>query len=185
MNARLVVIAVYAIGVAMFFVGLFGIGGELWGSSGAFALFLGGGVLLLAGAGVLTWLSRGNRLSRPHIFVLATCALAVEFHAYEAFLHDFDLFMVGTFLWSLAPYALCLVVAALSASAIPAGAGAAIALIFDLNAHNFVFVNPTSSTAGLALLFVPLWNLLVYSPAAILVAWLILRLRPKSDGHAP
>jgi hypothetical protein len=184
-NARFAGIAIYATGVAMFFVGLFGVCGELWGPSGAFALFLGGGVVLLAGAGVLTWVSRGNRLLRPHVFVLATCALAVALHAYETIFHDLNFFMVGTFLWSLAPYAVCLVVAALSASAIPAAAGAITALLFDLNAHNLVFVNPTSSTAGLALLFVPLWNLLVYSPAAMLIAWLILRLRPKPGGHAP
>ena len=96
-----------------------------------------------------------------------------------------SLVSLGFFLWPLTPYALCLVVAGVSISSIPAVAGALTALLFDLDAHNHVFVHPTSSTAGLALLFVPLWNLLVFSPLAMLGTWLLLRLRAKANPNAP
>jgi membrane protein implicated in regulation of membrane protease activity len=72
-----------------------------------------------------------------------------------------------------------------SKSAIPALAGAVVALLFDLLAHYEVFVHPTSSTAALALLFAPLWNTLVFSPIAILLTWQILRRRAQRHEAAP
>jgi hypothetical protein len=172
----------YALGVAMFVGGVFGIGGaSLWGEYGSLPLAVLGAAILLVGLGALLWASRRHTVSRPHVFVLVVTAIAIALHAYE----NLPGHSLGFFLWPLAPYVLCLVVAALSKSSIPAGAGATTALIFDLYAHNVVFVNPSSSTAGLALLFVPLWNLLIYAPAAMIIAWFILRLRPQANSNAP
>jgi chromate transport protein ChrA len=64
-------------------------------------------------------------------------------------------------------------------------AGAIVALLFDLVTHYDAFVNPKGSTAALALIFVPLWNTLVFSPVAIFVAWLFLRRRGRQVHHAP
>jgi len=166
----------------MFVGGVFGIGGEsFWGKYGSLPLAVLGVAVFVAGLGTLLWASRRSTVSRPHVFVLMVTAIAIALHAYESLPGPSLVF----FLWPLAPYALCLAVAAISKSSIPAGAGAVTALLFDINAHNAVFVHPTSSTAGLALLFVPLWNLLIYAPLAMIIAWFLLRLQRRVSNNAP
>lgn len=183
MALRIAGLAVAAIGVAAFFAGLFGIPHD--GSLQASAV---GVALLTFGVALVLFTLRRTRLRRPHLGLFAVVAIALALHAYEAFVESsggVSLVSLGFFLWPLTPYALCLVVAGVSISSIPAVAGALTALLFDLDAHNHVFVHPTSSTAGLALLFVPLWNLLVFSPLAMLGTWLLLRLRAKANPNAP
>jgi hypothetical protein len=172
--------AVSAVGVAAFFVGLFGIPGE-----GSVPVAAVGVLLLLAGVCSIFLKLRHAALHWPHWSLFLVVGGAVALHAYEALLRTGGDPSLAFFLWPLAPYVLCLVVAAVSASWIPPLAGAITALLFDLNAHNAVFVHPTSSTAGLALLFVPLWNLLVFSPLAMLAAWFILWVRSKASANAP
>ena len=185
MDARWIGLALYAAGVAMFVAGVFGIGGAFWGDYGSLPLAIVGAAILLAGLAALIWASRRNTVSRPHVFVLVVTAVAIALHAYESRLGDSEGSSLLFFLWPLAPYALCLIVSALSKSSIPAAAGAVTSLLFDLHAHNLVFVSPSSSTAGLALFFVPLWNLLIYAPAAMVIAWFILRHRPQTNENAP
>ena len=180
MALRTLGLALIAAGVASFFVGLFGLASEL-----SPQLSVCGVAVLVFGVVILIVGSRPLSTTAPHFSVFVLAGLAIALHAYENLPIKSVAFSVGVFLWSLAPYALCLIVAALSRSSIPAVAGAVIALIFDLNAHIQVFVHPTSSTAGLALLFVPLWNLLVFAPLAMLGAWLLLRLRPRANETAP
>jgi hypothetical protein len=183
LDAKRTGLVLYAAGAAMFVGGVFGIGGAaFWGTTyGSLPLAVAGAVILLVGLGALVWASRHTTVARPHVLVLVVTAIAIALHAHES-LPGLSL---GFFLWPLVPYALCLIVAALSKSSIPAGAGAVTALIFDLDAHYVVFIHPTSSTAGLALFFVPLWNLLVYSPAAMLIAYLILRPKCRVHSNAP
>ena len=169
-----------AAGVAAFFVGLFGIPRE-W----SLEVSIVGLALLLVGVVCLLFTLRGTRLRMPHASLLVLVAVAVALHAYEAFVKSSGTPSFGFFLWPLAPYVLCLIVATLSESSTPPAAGAVTALLFDLGAHYSVFVHPTSSTAGLALLFAPLWNTLVFSPVAMLGAWLLLRLRHSPKANAP
>ena len=175
-------LVVIAVGVAGLFLGLFGIPREESPQVAA-----GGVVLLVAGVILLLFGLRPLHLKAPHASVFVATVLAIALHAYENFpSEDPSAFTAGMFAWSLAPYALCLFVASFSKSWIVPLAGAVTALLFDLKVHNDLFVNtPTSSTAGLALLFVPLWNLLVFAPLAMLAAWLLLRLRPHANETAP
>jgi hypothetical protein len=169
-----------ALGVAGFFAGLFGIP-QAWSlQASVFGL-----ALLFVGVAVLLFTLRRTRFCMPHVSLFVVVAIAIALHAYEALVKSSGGASLGFFLWSLTPYVLCLIVATVSASSIPAVAGAVTAFLFDLDAHNHVFVHPTSSTAGLALLFVPLWNTLVFSPVAMLGAWLLLRLRPSAKANAP
>jgi hypothetical protein len=176
---RTVGLLLFAVGVAAFFVGMFSIPGE-W----SLHVSVTGAVFLIVGLGVLLFTLRHARMRKPHFSVLILVALAVALHAYETFAKSSEP-SLGFLLWPLTPYVVCLVVATLSASSTPAFAGAATALLFDLGVHRSVFINPTGSTAGLALLFMPLWNTLVFSPLAMLAAWLLLRLRPRSNEIAP
>ena len=180
MTLRTISVIAIATGVAVFFLGLFGIPQEL---SMYFAI--GGVAVLFAGIALLLFALRGTRPKAPHFSVFVLVALGVALHAYENFTNYSGPFSLGMFAWSLTPYALCVVVAALSPSSIPAVAGAVTALLFDFDAHNHVFVHPTSSTAGLILLFAPLWNTLVFVPLAMLAAWFLLRLRKRTNEIAP
>jgi len=85
------------------------------------------------------------------------------------------------FLWAMMPYALCVIVMFFSNSATPALLGSCVALGFDVLAHHDVFVDPRGSPAALALLFVPLWNTLIFAPAAMLISWAVIRRRGQLD----
>ena len=47
------------------------------------------------------------------------------------------------------------------------------------------FIHPTSSTAALGLLFMPLWNLLFFAPVGALLGWLISKRAPPAEESAP
>jgi hypothetical protein len=115
------------------------------------------------------------KLTPPNLFAFVVIAGAAALHCYEQFAKNTNGPSIGWLLWSMVPYALCLVVLARSQSGIPAALGALVALLFDAVAHFDVFVNPKGSTAALALLFVPLWNSLVVAPTVMLIAWLAVR----------
>ncbi|MDD7986752.1 hypothetical protein PQO01_17520 [Lentisphaera marina] len=46
-------------------------------------------------------------------------------------------------------------------------------IITDSIAYYSVFISPTSSTAPLALIFIPLWNLIVFMPVGIITGLII------------
>jgi hypothetical protein len=101
--------------------------------------------------------------------------LAIGLHLYEHLALSDNGFSPGFLLWSLLPYGVC--VAGLAAGLHPASLAfaASVALAFDLLAHYGVFIHPTSSTAPLILLFMPIYNAVLWVPAAMLVAHLVRR----------
>ncbi len=101
--------------------------------------------------------------------------LAGGLHAYESFVLIDGPPSLGWFAWGWAPYSWCLL-ALLSVNGLPAAAGSASGLVMDLLGHYAVFINPTSSTAALVLLFIPVWNTLLFIPLPILlVRWILAR----------
>jgi hypothetical protein len=68
----------------------------------------------------------------------------------------------------------CLVISCFAVTHGAAIAGALVALLFDGYTHYSVAMSK-SSTAAIAYIYSPLWNTLVFAPAAILVAWLVRR----------
>jgi hypothetical protein len=112
--------------------------------------------------------------TRSRLFAYFMIALAVALHAYEHLGDSYGPFL-GRFFWSMTPYGVCLLVLYSSKSGIPGALGVTIAFILDLITHYDVFVNPKSSTAGLALFFVPLWSALIIAPIVMLIAWLAVR----------
>jgi len=180
MTLRYTGLTVIASGVVLFLFGLYGLFGE-------FSLFLSaaGALALFVGLGILLFTLRTTKLSRPQSYAIVVTAIAIVLHSYEQWWEggsSSDGISLAWLLWSLTPYALCLFVSAFPATRMPAVAGAVVALAFDSIAHYDVFVNPKGSTAALALVFVPLWNTIVFSPLAILIAWLVLRWRTRM-GH--
>jgi len=117
-------------------------------------------------------------LSASRIAALAVMSMAVLLHAYEQVANSTPP-SIGWFLWSMLPYGVCLLFLLRSRSGVPGATGAGVALVWDAITHYEVFVHPTSSTAALALIFVPLWSALLFSPIAMLIAWLVVRKRPR------
>src|SRR5450631_1861740 len=124
-TAGLIVIAA---GAASFFLGLFGIPKQ-----GALQVTAGGILILAIGVIVLLFGLRPLHPKAPHISVLVVTVLAIALHVYETCADGVNAFNVGVLVWSLAPYALCLVVAILSKSCIPSIARSVTALLFDVD----------------------------------------------------
>jgi hypothetical protein len=122
------------------------------------------------------------KVTKSRIFGIGVVAVAAALHAYEE-LAKSSAPSLGWFVWSMVPYGVCLIVLLRAKSGIPGAFGSSIALALDLIAHYNVFVNPKSSTAALALLFVPLWSALVFAPAAMVVTWLAIRRRTGRDQN--
>jgi phosphoglycerol transferase MdoB-like AlkP superfamily enzyme len=123
-----------------------------------------------------------SRMRGAYVVALVPILLGVSLHLYEHVALSDHGFSPGFFLWAVMPYGLCIVGLALSWNPYSIGFAAAVVLTFDLLAHYAVFIHPTSSTAPLVLLFMPLYDAVLWIPAALLLAhsarrWLIGRAR--------
>ena len=107
---------------------------------------------------------------------LAPILLAVGLHLYEHAALSDNGFSPGFFLWSLLPYAVCVAGLAMRWNPMSLAFAASVALAFDLLAHYSAFIHPTSSTAPLILLFMPIYDAVLWIPAAMLLAHLARRL---------
>jgi hypothetical protein len=173
MTAGRVGVAACAIGVVLFFAGLYG-------AAGQWSLYVSavGALVLLLGVIALFIAARARPYSWPHPAVIVVSLLAIALYAY---VHPFTDMLAGWWLWASIPYVFCIVVSCSSATRLPAVAGAVVALVFDAYTHYIVAISK-SSTAAIAYVYSPLWNTLVFAPTAILIAWLVLR-RRRSDVH--
>lgn len=140
---------------------------------------------LAIGVAILLVTLRGAEFGPPHLAVIAITAVALALHTFEATVKSSGAFSPGFLLWTMLPYVLCIAISSVSGTRRAAIAGASVALILDVWVHYSVFVNPRGSTAALALLFIPLWNTLIFVPAATAIAHVILRRRPKATPSAP
>jgi hypothetical protein len=87
------------------------------------------------------------------------------------------------FLWSMAPYIICLLVLVLSRGAIHVIAAAALALALDAWT---VYAVKTSdnSTAVLDYVWMPIWNIIIVVPLTMAVVLVVRRARSRPN-HAP
>jgi len=112
--------------------------------------------------------------------------LAMLLHFYTA-AHKAEgglgIFSVSLMLWAWLPYLVCLFMLFVTKNSIVPLGGVVAAFGMDVALYLSVFVWPQSSTAPIALLFMPLWNLFLFMPVGMLVGWGILKLR-KHKQHA-
>ena len=119
----------------------------------------------------------------PTMLCLLTLALA--FHVYEALSEwTVSLFSLGVLVWSLAPYAVAVVLAVVTRQPLLGIVSACLALLLDLYTLIVVRYVSHSSTAALAFLAVPLWNLVLAVPLGAAGAFLWLRFR-RANSRAP
>jgi len=176
MNRRRIGLTTAASGLFAFFLGLYGV-------AGASSIYIAAIGLIAVIAGGFTGLVTSPRpsLAFPHPITLALITGAVALHIYEG-TSGTEEFPIVFFAWAMGPYALLLAVSSLKPLRTPSIAGAAIALAFDALIHYQVFVQPTSSTAAIALLFAPIWNALVFIPIAVAMAWKAITRRRGSNA---
>jgi hypothetical protein len=131
-------------------------------------------LVIIASAGVLL-ITKEQRLQLPHHCIWIPSGLAVALHIYEHAVAVSGAFACGWFAWALMPQVLALLLSCLGTARVSAVAGASAALLMDVWTFYNVFLAPASSTASLAMIWVPLWSVLIVVPAATWVAWLFLR----------
>ena len=160
---------VFAAGAAAAMLGLYGAFGP------ASALVAPAGLAsVVVGAGLLLVALRRARLARPSPALGALVAAGVALHGWHA-IGASGAFALVLFAGSLIPYALCLLAGLVPTLRGPALVAACVVLAVDAYAHYATYVAPSSSTAALVLLFAPLWNVLVFAPAALLAAFALAR----------
>jgi hypothetical protein len=116
---------------------------------------------------------------------LSVLLIAAAFHFYEALSEwSASLFSGGVFAWSLAPYALAVLIVVITRQPLLGIVPASFALTLDLYTFLVVRYASHSSTAALAFLAVPLWNLLLVVPAGATGAFLWLKFR-HANRRAP
>lgn len=119
-----------------------------------------------------------RRVQRLALSAIVSCGVGL--HAYIA-LFEADkvatLFNVGLFGWSCIPYVAALTLALLTRQPWVGIAAAALVLLVDAWTYYAVFVRPKGSTAALALLWMPFWNLVIVVPVGAVAGWLLSRIR--------
>jgi hypothetical protein len=119
------------------------------------------------------------RVARIMAYALLTFGAVL--HTYTH-LFESSSFSVGWWLWSLSPYIAGLIL--FSFKWPQATVGALVVPAF-LDAGNFysVFIHPESSTAALGLMFIPLWNLVVFVPiGGAIGGWIGRRLHARASS---
>ena len=107
-------------------------------------------------------------------YLAAVCLVALGLHVHSALtLGESDggtpsAFALGVLAWSLLPYVVCLVTARVTMHIGPALAAAIVILSID-TATYFSALSSSDGQTGLAFVFMPLWNLIIFVPATILI----------------
>ena len=117
--------------------------------------------------------------------LLGLSAAAVAFHVYEGLVEwNVSAFSFGVVGWSLLPYGVAVVIAIATSQPLFGIVPASLALLLDLYTFFVVRFVSHSSTAALAYLWVPLWNLVLAIPLGVAGAFLWVRFR-RANRRAP
>jgi len=112
----------------------------------------------------------------------AILCFGVGLHAYIALFESakvVTLFNAGLFGWSCLPYGVALALALLTRRPWVGIVAAALVLLVDVWTYYAVFVRPKGSTAALALLWMPFWNLIIAVPLGAAMGWLLSRFQSR------
>lgn len=104
---------------------------------------------------------------------------ALLLHATTAFIKSeggVTPFSIGLMIWSWLPYLLSIWFFSLIRRSLVPLSGVVPPLIMDAWTFYVVFISPQNSTAALALIWVPLWNLVIFLPAGLLTGWILSRI---------
>ena len=117
---------------------------------------------------------------RQIVYVL--CLGGLILHLKTAFLESagpIDSFIIKILSMSLAPYVIIIVFKKFIYGACCA---AIVVFLLDLFMHLEAFVFPSSSTASLGLLFMPVWNIVLFLPLSFLAGFIIKKIKAKKEN---
>jgi hypothetical protein len=123
----------------------------------------------------------GGRTYRWGLLGVIACAAALHLH--EVWSVEPISTAAGWFAWGMVPYLVCVVASVTPVGTVPASAAAVLVLAWDMFTYYSVFIEPQSSTAALALVFVPLWNGILVAPLALGITWWFRRHKQR-ERHA-
>jgi hypothetical protein len=127
---------------------------------------------------------------RPYtraVALVTLLSLGLGLHVYIAFFMSAggsDSFGIGLLQWSIVPYLVAGAIALISRNALMGIVAVALVLLVDAWTYYEVFIHPKGSTAALALLWIPLWNLVLVVPLGALAGWIWSGMLP-ADQNAP
>ncbi len=104
----------------------------------------------------------------------------IGLHAYTGFVEATS-FSLPFLLWSISPYVLVGILTAAGPSQMLIGALFLIAAA-DFSVFHAAFLHPTSSTAPIALICMPMWNVLVVGPVGAALGWLVAWVAKRNAG---
>jgi hypothetical protein len=136
---------------------------------------------MVTGLGMLVSTQSWGKVVAPHPAVYAVVLVAIVLHLYEN-LAKASGFSYGWFVWALTPYVLVVALSSVPSTRTAAVAGGIVAVVVDAWTHYEVFIAPKGSTAALALVWIPLWNTLLFVPIATWITFLVLRQRPSPNA---
>jgi hypothetical protein len=119
-----------------------------------------------------------RRNTRLKVLGLAAALVGIFLHSFQM-LVNFEAqsrsLSIALLVWSCLPYLFGLLLIFVLHRAVIPLFGVVGPLIVDLLNHYFVFIAPLSSSAGLNLFWIPLWNMLVVQPIGCAIGWLVWR----------
>jgi hypothetical protein len=123
----------------------------------------------------MSQIDKTNKMNRDRkrYIVYALCLGGLILHLKTAFWESaepFDSFSLKLLLGSLIPYVCIIIFRKASYGALCA---TIVVFLFDLFMHLEAFVWPSSSTAALGLLFMPIWNTVFFVPLSFLAGYFI------------
>ena len=123
---------------------------------------------------------------------LLIVAFGILLHAYIAFFEaegGASGFSLGLMVWSWLPYLVSALLFVLVRRTLIPLCGVVPPAVMDTLSFYSVVISPQSSTAPLVLLWMPLWNLVLFMPVGHIVGWLLARRNrtsnPRFEADAP
>jgi len=120
------------------------------------------------------------------VALVALLSLGVGLHAFVVFFKasgGLDFFGVGLLKLSIVPYLVAAALALITRNMLIGIVPAALVILVDVWTYYEVIIHP-GSTAALALLWMPLWNLILVVPIGALAGWIWSGMLP-ADQNAP
>jgi hypothetical protein len=108
-------------------------------------------------------------MKNTHVVAAGLVLFGIALHSYTG-LVEATSFSLPLWLWSICPYVIGGLLVIAGPFQVFIGALALIA-VADLLVFRSIFIQPTSSTAPIALIFMPLWNLVVIGPIGAALGW--------------
>lgn len=123
-------------------------------------------------------------MSAASVIAVVLMLFGLTLHTYTEFVQATS-FSSGFWLLSLGPYICAAIILFLLRRPYVAAGALVLPALLDAGAYYSALIHPQSSSAGLGLLFVPIWNLLLFAPLGGVLGWLVGRRSARRNHMSP